>query len=99
MISQPAKAPEKHQIIASALTKKEVGDPTVLPELLDQIDEFEIIMAEGAYDSQKVYAQVLQKQPETNIVIPPPKNAVKNASEHAMRNQHVDTINERGRMA
>ena len=90
---------EKHQIIACALTEKEVGDPTVLPELLDQIDEFELFMADGAYDSQKVYEQVLQKQPEANIVIPPPKNAVANASEHAMRNQHVDTINVRGRMA
>ena len=28
-------------------------------------------MADGAYDSHKVYEQVLQKQLEANIVIPP----------------------------
>jgi hypothetical protein len=32
-------------------------------------------------------------------VIPPPKNAVPHASDHGIRNQHVDVINEQGWMA
>lgn len=32
-------------------------------------------------------------------MIPPPKNAVPNASDHDIRNQHVDVINEQGWIA
>lgn len=53
---------EKHQIIDSALTEKKVGDnTTALPALLEQMDDFKIFMVDGAYDSHKVYEQVLQK--------------------------------------
>lgn len=56
-------------------------------------------MADGAYDGDSVYTQILQKQPNANIVIPPTKNAVPNASDQPIRNQHVDAINDQGRMA
>jgi len=90
---------EKHQIIASDLTEKSVGDTSALDGLLDQVDAFDNFMADGAYDGDPVYAQILQKQPNANIVIPPPKNAVPNASDQPIRNQHVDAINNQGRMA
>ena len=56
-------------------------------------------MAIGAYDGDPVYTQILHQQPNANIVIPPPKNAVPNASTQPLRNQHVDAINNQGRMA
>ena len=67
---------EKHQIIASDLTEKSVGDTSALDGLLDQVDAFDTFMADGAYDCDPVYAQILQRQPNANIVIPPPKNAI-----------------------
>ncbi len=89
---------EKHQIIASNLTEKSVGDTSALNILLDQVDAFDTFMADGAYDGDPVYAQILQQQPNANIIIPPPKNAIPNASAQPSRNQHVDVINNQGRM-
>ena len=62
---------EKHQIIASDLTEKSVGDTSALGVLLDQVDAFDTFMADGAYDGDPVYAQILQQQPSANIIIPP----------------------------
>ena len=90
---------EKHQIIDSDLTEKSVGDTSALDGLLDQVDAFDTFMADGAYDGDPVYAQILQRQPNANIVIPPPKNAVPNACAQTIRNQHVDAINNQGRIA
>jgi len=90
---------EKHQIVASDLTLKSVGDPSALKALLDQTNAFETFMADGAYDGDPIYNLILQQQPNADIVIPPPKNAVTEASAQPIRNQHVDTINNHGRMA
>lgn len=89
---------ENHQIVASDLTGKETGDTTALPALLDQVDRFEVFMADGAYDSDKVYQQIKQKQIDAKIVIPPPKNALPGSSQHNTRNEAVDTIKHQGRM-
>ena len=89
---------ENHQIIASDLTVKEVGDTTALQSLLDQVDGFEVFMADGAYDSDKVYQQIKQKQGAAQIVIPPPKNAVPGSSAHSARNDAVESINRLGRL-
>ena len=67
--------------------------------MLDQVDAFDTFMADGAYDGDPIYTQILQQQPNANIIIPPPKNTVPNASAQPMRNQHVDVINNQGRMA
>ena len=90
---------EKQQIIASDLTEKSVGDTSALDVLLDQVDAFDTFMADGAFDGDPVYAQNLQRQPNANIVIPSPKNAVANASAQPIRNQHVDAINNQSRIA
>ncbi len=90
---------EKHQIIASDLTEKSVGDTSALDVLLNQVDAFDTFMADRAYDGDPGYAQIRPQQPNAEIVIPPPKNAVPNASVQPIRNQHVDAINNHGRMA
>lgn len=89
---------ENHQIVASDLTGKEVGDLSALPGLLDQVESFEVFMADGAYDSDKVYQQIKEKQATAKIVIPPPKNALPGSSQHPVRNEAVDTIKHQGRM-
>lgn len=61
-----------------------MGDTTALAGLLGQIEDFKTFMGDGAYDSDTVYQQIIEKQPD--------------ASDHDIRNQHVDAINERGRM-
>ena len=40
---------ENHNIIACELTETSVGDPSVLPEMLDQVERFETFMGDGAY--------------------------------------------------
>ncbi|MGK0183889.1 MAG: hypothetical protein ACI9YB_003211, partial [Halioglobus sp.] len=93
------------EIIASSLTDNRVGDPTEVPNLLEQInnpiDEF---MGDGAYDTKKVY-QAIERHAEArnpNITVPPPKNAVlspefKNNS--SQRDEHVNFINEHSRLS
>ena len=90
---------EKHQIVASELTEKSVGDTTALDTLLDQAGSFDTFIADGAYDGDPVYEKILQEQPDAQIVIPPPKNADPKASAQPIRNQHVEVINKQGRMA
>ncbi len=90
---------EQHQIIASDLTEKSLGDTSALNVLLDQVDAFDTFMADDAYDGDPVYTQILQQQPNANIVIPPPKNAVPNTSAQPIRNRHVEAINNHGRIA
>ena len=41
---------------------------------------FDTFMADGAYDGDPVYAHIIEPQPNANIIIPPSKNAVANAS-------------------
>ena len=51
----------------------------------------------GAYDGQGVVDCLVSRfGPEKEIVVPPPKNAVRGAN--TQRNQHIDTIAEHGRM-
>ena len=65
------------EIICSDLTADDVGDPTVLPNLLDQIDgPVDLFLADGAYDGSAT-RNLLAKRfgASLEIVIPPPKNA------------------------
>ena len=90
---------ENHQIIACDLTEKSVGDTSVISNLFSQVGKFRCFIADGAYDSDTLYQQIIHKQPNADIVIPPPKNAVVNENSHDIRNRHVDVIKERGRVA
>ena len=59
-------------IVASTLTSKEVDDAAELGPLLDQIDEpLAAIIADGAYDQDRVYDDVAGHSAEAAIVVPP----------------------------
>jgi len=87
---------EKHQFLACKLTTKEVGDSSVLPNLLADINDVDTFMADGAYDGEPSYRVIQNKSPQATIVIPPPHNAVSN--HNAIRNEHIDMIHTHGRM-
>ena len=91
------------EIIASSLTDNHVGDPTEVPNLLDQvknpIDEF---IGDGAYDTKKVYNAVEIRAEGGNhtVTVPPPKNAVLSQeykSNPTQRDEHVNFINSHDR--
>jgi hypothetical protein len=91
---------ENHNVLACELTTPEVGDPTVVPDLLDQIDTpFDTFMGDGAYDGDPVSQAVLSKQPDAQVVIPPHKTAVLSAGGNTRRDEHIKTIASKGRIA
>ena len=90
---------EHHQIVACDLTDNSVGDSRALDSMLSQVDDFETFMGDGAYDGSPTYKKILEKSPDANIVIPPPKNAVAQSSDYEQRNQHTAIIQDMGRMA
>jgi Transposase DDE domain len=60
--------PDKNEILASELTGHEIGDPSIVSPLLDQIPgSLASVLADGAYEGEPVYRAVAQRQPE-----PPP---------------------------
>lgn len=90
---------EKHQIISVELTTPEVGDPSAVPDLLKQIDsDFESFIADGAYDGDPVYQAVLAKQANAKVIIPPHKTGIISLAGNTQRDQHIRTIEERGRI-
>src|SRR5450830_828669 len=84
---------EHHQVLAYGLTTPDVGDPTAVPDLLDQITTpFEMFISDGAYDGEPVAQAVLAKHPDAQVVIPPHKSAVLSATGTTWRDQHIETI-------
>src|SRR5512134_2343770 len=64
--------PDSGQILACDLTDKDVGDPSRVGALLDQITgDIASVTADGAYDGEPVYRAVADRAPEAAIVIPP----------------------------
>ena len=65
-------------IECSDLTKDDVGDPTALPNLLDQIDaDVTRFIADGAYDGDPTSDLLTDRfGVGVEIIIPPPQNAV-----------------------
>jgi transposase len=90
---------EKHQMIAVELTTPDVGDPTAVSDLLNQIEtEFETFIADGAYDGDPIYQAVLDKQDNAQIVIPPHKDAVLSKQGNSQRDGHIRALEAHGRM-
>ena len=89
-------------IVASTLTSKEVDDAAELGALLDQVDEpLAAVIADGAYDQDRVYDGVAEHSPEAAIVVPPRATAVLSASaetDPTQRDRHIQAIAEQGRM-
>ena len=92
------------QIVYSDLTADDIGDPTALPGLLDQINgPVEKFLADGAYDGEPTVKALTDRLgPLIEVTIPPPKNAVMSAvvaQNLSIRDQHIAEIEAHGRMA
>lgn len=84
------------EIVCSKLTTQDVGDPTALPDMLNQIDRpVNQFTADGAYDGEPSYALLAARfGPMVAVTIPPPKNAAQ--SPYAVKNRrHVIAISPR----
>jgi hypothetical protein len=86
------------------LTKDDVGDPTALPDLLDQIDaDVTRFIADGAYDGDPTSALLTDRfGVGVEIIIPPPKTAVLSPDgdgNPTLRDQRIAEIRTGGRMA
>mgnify|MGYP002633688910 CR=1 FL=1 len=92
------------EIVCSDLTKDDVGDPTALPDLFDQIDApVSRFLADGAYDGDPTSDLLVERFGEAiEIIIPPPKTAVLSpeaARDPTTRDKHITAIRDRGRIA
>src|SRR4051812_7183910 len=68
---------ETEQIVASALTGKDVDDGAEVGALLDQIaDPVASFTGDGAYDRDAVYAAVVESHPAAAVIVPPGTAAV-----------------------
>src|SRR6187431_46861 len=90
-------------IVASTLTSKEVDDAAELEPLLDQIDEpLAVVIADGAYDQDRVYVAVAGHSVEAAVIVPPRSTAVLSPSaetDPTQRDRHIQAIAEQGRMS
>jgi hypothetical protein len=89
-------------IVAATLTKNNVDDPSIVPELVEQIDSpIKRFTADGAYDTRPVY-ELLDDvgAADIKIVIPPRRGAVPSDGAEgtwAQRNATLETIQKVGR--
>lgn len=92
------------RIVCSDLTKDDVGDPTALPVLLDQVAGLvSHFLADGAYDGDPTSDLLAARFGSTiEVTIPPPRNAIPSrnaAKDPTARDCHIAEISARGRMA
>jgi hypothetical protein len=85
------------EIVCSDLTTDDIGDPTALPGLLDQIDgPVEKFLADGAYDGEPTVKALADRfGPLIEVTIPPPKNVAMSAvvaQNLSIRDQHITEI-------
>ena len=91
------------QIVAAALTSKEVDDAAQVGPMLDQVSgPLSSLTADGAYDQDGVYADVADRHPDAAVIVPPRCTAVLSdeaATAPTQRDRHLQGIAEKGRMA
>jgi hypothetical protein len=91
------------QIVAASLTAKEVDDAAEVGALLDQVaGPVATFTADGGYDQDNVYADVAERHPDANVVVPPRTTAVPSATAETaptQRDHHLQHIAEHGRMS
>jgi IS5 family transposase len=89
-------------IVAQTLTEKEIGDPSQVGPLLDQIQgDVEQVTADGAYDGAPTYQTVAQHGAQIRIVIPPHVTAVLSdevGHGPSQRDGHIALIEAKGRL-
>jgi Transposase DDE domain len=90
------------QIMAAALTSKEVDDGAQVGPLLEQISNpLASFTGDGAYDQDGVYAAVADRHPEAAVIVPPRTTAVPSTTADTaptQRDGHLRCIAETGRM-
>ena len=90
--------PDSHAILAQLVTGSRTHDGTQALPLLEQIDaELQTLYGDGAYDQQKVYDAVEQR--EACAVIPPRKGAKQSVRSNWDRNEAIRQIDRHGRQA
>jgi len=89
-------------IMASTLTGNDIGDPSQVAPLLDQIEAtIASVTADGAYDGMPTYEVVAAHSEDIRVIISPHVTAVLSAeAEHnpSQRDQHILSIAARGRL-
>jgi hypothetical protein len=69
------------EIVAVAVTRKDIDDAAVVDTLLDQIaDPITSFTAGGAYDQDQVSQAVAERHPDAAIIVPPRAGAVASVS-------------------
>jgi transposase len=93
--------PDSGEILACDLTDKDIGDPSQVRNLLDQVaGDIASVTADGAYDGEPVYRAVADRAPEAKVVIPPRTTAtlsIRADQAPTQRDRHIQTIAQRGR--
>ena len=91
------------QIVAAALTTKEVDNGAEVGPLLDQLrGPVASFTADGAYDQEGVAAAVAGRHPGAAIIVPPRSTAVLSETAQTVptqRDRHLHSIAEHGRAA
>ncbi len=91
------------QIVAAALTRKEVDDAAQVAPLLDQVaTSVASFTADGAYDQDSMSAAVAERHPAAAIIVPPRSTAVSSETaetEPTQRDRHLQFIAKHGRAA
>jgi hypothetical protein len=90
---------DTHEIAAVELTPDDVGDVSALPDLLDQIeDPVGTVTADGAFDGDAIYDEVLQRHPAARVTIPPRSTAILSEAGKTQRDDHLRSIEQHGRL-
>jgi transposase len=89
-------------IMASTLTGNDVGDPSQVAPLLDQIDAtIASVTVDGAYDGMPIYDVVASHDENINVIIPPHVTAVLSEDakqDPSQRDKHILSIAAHGRL-
>jgi transposase len=89
-------------VMASTLTGNDIGDPSQVAPLLDQIEAtIASVTADGAYDGAPIYEVVAGRGEDIRVIIPPHVTAVLSAEaghNPSQRGQHILSIAARGRL-
>jgi DDE family transposase len=91
------------QILAAELTGPEIDDGSQIGPLLDQVGgPLASFTADGAYDRDDVYTEVVTRHPDAEVIVPPRCSAVPSETAQTaptQRDRHIEVIAEHGRMA
>ena len=91
------------RIAEATVTTNDIDDASQVGSMLNQVDgPIASFTADGAYDQDGVYGEVISRNPKATIIVPPRSCAVPSDTAQTaptMRDRHLHTIAECGRMA